>query len=270
MKISETHLGFIGFGHMAKILFRAIDRAKLIPPSQISFHQRDPAKIKKNEMEFKITSTSLKTLISKSDLLILAVRPHQALSVFDELEGVDVDRSKLLISVVAGLQIQFYQKHWKGGIVRAMPNVASSVYEGMTSLAFEEGLEKESEAVSRLLFSSIGKVLVLNESLMDIATAIAGSGPGFIYQLIDGFRLVGKKQGLKDEDALTLASQTFLGASKMIANGHSLETLLSEIATPNGVTAAGLKKMEELHLKAALEKVVEASFQRSIELSKGF
>lgn len=268
MKISDYHLGFIGFGHMASILFKSIDQARLLPRSQILFTQRDPKRSKQNEMNYKITATSLKNLLEKSDVLILGVRPNQVGLVLEELKKLGQSSTKMLITVVAGLKLEFYDPFWKGQLLRAMPNIASSVREGMTTFTFKEGANSEFKDLSQILFSCMGRVLTVAQELMDISTAIAGCGPGFVFSLIEDFAKTGIKHGLTEQDAFLLASQTFLGAAKMILKGESPKTLLQQIATPNGVTEAGLKKMKALELSAQFEKVLETSMKRSIELSE--
>lgn len=268
MKISNYHLGFLGFGHMAQIIYQAIDHAKLIPRSKILFHQRDPEKIKKNEMRYGITATSLKNLVADSDIIILGVRPHQASMVFEALKGVSISPSKMLVSVLAGLKLSYYQKVWNSEFVRVMPNVASGVLEGMTTLSFGPNASDEFQGLAKMLFSSVGRVLEVPESLMDISCAVAGSGPGFVFDLIHAAAKAGIKYGLSEEDALLLAAQTFLGAAKMIVKGQKPETLLNQIATPNGVTQAGLDKMRALHIPEHFQEVIKASMKRSIELSE--
>ena len=113
MKISDCHLGFIGFGHMAQIIFKAIDQARLVPRSQISFLRRDPHKMRENEQEFGITSTSLETLVKKSHILILGVRPNQASLVLEALQKLQPDESKMVVSMLAGVKLKFYQKYLK-------------------------------------------------------------------------------------------------------------------------------------------------------------
>src|SRR3990167_2956835 len=123
MRVSDYRLGFIGFGHMAQIIFRALDRARLIPRSSVSFVQRDSHKMRANEKEFGITSTSLKTLVEKSDLIILGVRPNQAKIVLEELQGIDA--SKMVVTMLAGVKLSFYRRYLNNPILRLMPNVAS-------------------------------------------------------------------------------------------------------------------------------------------------
>lgn len=264
----KTNIGFIGFGHMAQVIFQALDFARFVPRSQVLFVQRDSHKIRQNEKKFGITSTSLKTLIEKSDLIILGVRPNQAEIVLKDLGDLQIDESKMIVSVVAGLKLVFYRKFIKNPILRVMPNVASQVGMGMSVFSFIEGASSEFKSLSKLLFSCMGEVMEVPEGLMDISCGIAGSGPGFVFRLLHSAAQAGEKEGLCYEQALQMAAQTFMGAAKLVMKKKQIDSLLNAIATPNGTTEAGLKKMDELNIGDHFQKVILASSQRSKELSQ--
>lgn len=271
MKISEYHLGFVGFGHMAQVIFQALAQAKLIPRSQVTFTRRDTQKMRQNEQEFGITSTTLETLVKKSDILILGVRPAQAPQVLQKLQELGVE-GKMIISVMAGIKLAYYQKHLgsKNFLLRVMPNIASAVGEGMSVFTFGPGATNEFKSTAHLLFSCMGEVMEIPEELVDIATGISGSGPGFVFRLIEALARTGEKNGLSYEQALKMAAQTFAGAARLILKGNKPETLIQQIATPNGVTEAGFKVMRELEVGKSLQSVAEASARRSKELSEEF
>jgi pyrroline-5-carboxylate reductase len=269
MKISDYRLGFIGFGHMAQVIFRAIDKAKLISRSQITFVRRDRDKIRQNEKEYGITATSLETICKESDILLLCVRPNQADAVLKEMAHLKLDPSKMILSVLAGLHLAHYQKHLKSHpLARIMPNIASEVAEGMSVFTFAPHSSIEFKSLTHLLFSAMGEVIEVSESMMDISTAIAGSGPGFVFRLIEAMAKEGEKQGLEYAKALKMAAQTFAGAGKLILKGANPEKLLHQIATPNGVTEAGLKVMSQSHIDHQFQAVIQASAKRSKELSE--
>ncbi len=112
----------------------------------------------------------------------------------------------------------------------------------------------------------MGEVIEIPEEQMDIACGIAGSGPGFVFRLIDAVAKLGKQEGLSYEQALKMAAQTFMGAAKLVMKKGKIDSLLERIATPNGTTEAGLKKMSELHIDEEFQKVILASAQRSKNL----
>lgn len=272
VKISQYHLGFVGFGHIAQILFRAIDRAKLIPRSQVSFVRRDRDKIRECEKEFGITSTSLDHLVKTSQILLIAVRPNQVDFVLRDLAQLQLDETKMVIAIPAGIHLAYYQKYLgpKVPLLRAMPNVASAVGEGMTVFSYGPHPSLEFRSLTNLLFSCMGEVLEVAEPLMDISCAIAGSGPALVFRLIEAVARFGEKEGLTYAKALKMAAQTFAGASKLLLKGNHPEALLDQIATPGGTTEAGLKTFNALRIEEHLQSAIESSAKRSKELSQEY
>jgi pyrroline-5-carboxylate reductase len=270
MKVSDYKLGFIGFGHMAQVIFAAIDRAKLIPRSQISFIRRDRDKMKQNEQEFGITSTSLENLVDKSSVIILGVRPNQAAHVLQELKHMNMDESKLFVSVLAGIKLSYYQKFFHNPILRVMPNIASEVAMGMSVFTYSPNPTNEFRSLTNILFSCMGEIVEVPEEMMDISCGVAGSGPGFVFRLIEAMAREGERQGLSYTKALKMAAQTFAGAAKLVLKKGQSEILLQQIATPNGTTEAGLKMMTTWQIDDHFQKVVAASAKRSKELSEEY
>lgn len=262
-------IGFIGFGHLAKVLFESIDKAKILPRSHIVFRQRDAHKMRENERRFGVTGVSLPTLL-KSDVLLLCVRPQQAEQALKEIQEAGGLKGKCLISVLAGASIAYFQKHLGSDahVVRAMPNLCSSVGEGMTALSFACSLEFREFATG--LFGAGGEVQEVPERLMDVVVGMSGSGPGFVFRLIEAMARMGEKHGMSYEVALKIAAQTFLGAGKLVAQGAKPADLLVQIAVPQGTTQAGLDLMTKFELDRHFQEVLEAAARRSHELSNSF
>ncbi len=271
MKISDYHLGFIGFGHMAQVICRAIEQSRLIPRSQILFIRRDSAKMKQNEQEFGITSTSLKNLVEKSQVLLICVRPHQADFVLKELASLGAG-SKMIVSLLAGIKLSLFRKHLGPDLqlLRTMPNIATAVGEGMTVFSYGPNPSIEFQSLAHLLFSNMGEVIEVSEDLMDICCGIAGSGPGFVFRLIESMARAGEKHGLSYGKSLKMAAQTFAGAARLILKGSMPEMLIEQIATPKGTTEAGFTAMAELEMEKHFQAVVAASANRSREISEEY
>jgi pyrroline-5-carboxylate reductase len=270
MKIADCRLGFIGFGHMAKVIAKAIEQSRLIPLSQISFVQRDKDRARQNETDFGIAATNLQSLVHNSDLILLAVRPSQAATVLQEMTHLQMSGSKMIVSVLAGIQLAYYKKFFKNPILRVMPNIASQVGEGMSVFSYDTQSSIEFKSLTNILFSCMGQVVEVPESMMDLACGMAGSSPGFVFRLIEAMARFGEKEGLAYPKALKIAAQAFYGASKLILKGAEPDKLISQIATPHGTTEAGFRKMTALELDSHFQSVVEASMKRSAELSKEF
>lgn len=271
MRIENLRVGFVGFGHMGQVICAALERARLIPRSQILFHRRDPAKAKQNEQEFKITATSLAHLVGHSDLLILCVRPNQLEGVLKEISAFSISE-KLWVSLAAGIKIPFLQKGLgnKGQIARAMPNIASSVGEGMTLLSFEGAATSEFRSLAKILFGAFGKTLEIQDAEMDIGCAMAGSGPAFVLELIEAMARQGERDGLPYSQSLAIAAQTFLGAAQLVRSGALPEDLLRTIATPGGTTQAGLEAMRKGDAAPLFSGAIAAAAQRSAQISSQY
>lgn len=268
MRIENQRVGFVGFGHMGQVICAALERARLIPRSQIVFHRRDPSKAKQNEQEFKITATSLSHLVESSDLLILCVRPNQLEGVLKEISAFSLS-GKMWISIAAGIKISFLQKRLgeKAQIARAMPNIASSVGEGMTLLSFGEAASSEFRSLAGIFFGAFGKTLAIREAQMDIGCALAGSGPAFVLELIEAMARQGEREGLPYSQALSIAAQTFLGAAQLVRSGALPEDLLHTIATPGGTTQAGLEEMRKGGAAILFSDALSAAAERSSQIS---
>ncbi len=261
-------MGFVGFGHMAQIIFSAVDRSKLISRSQIQFLRRDRAKMKENEQRYKITATTLETLVHNSDLLILSVRPQQANEVLDQLAAIGGLEGKWIVSILAGVSIEAIAQRLKVPvqIIRVMPNIASAVNEGMSILSFGPRCCPEFQSLTHQLFGAMGEVSELKEELLDIACGMAGSGPGFVIRMIDAVAQAGVKHGIDYSASLKIAAQTFAGAAQLIQQGQMPDDLIAQIATPNGTTQAGLDVMRQKGISEGIEAAIEASALRSREL----
>lgn len=270
MKLSAISLGFIGFGHMAQVIFRAIDHSKLIPHSQISFIRRDSRKMRDNEQAFKITSTSLENLVQTSDLILICVRPSQAGPILRQMAEIGVE-GKMIVSILAGTKIAFFQHHlgMNVQVLRVMPNLPAAVGDGMSLFSYSSNASAEFRSFSRMLFGCMGEVAELKEELMDIGCGMAGSGPGFVFRLIEAMARIGEKEGIAYQESLKISAQTFLGAARLILKGDVLPVdLIEHIATPNGTTEAGFNKMRELGLEKGFQSVIQASAARSKAISE--
>jgi pyrroline-5-carboxylate reductase len=264
MKIGDTFIGFIGFGHMVQSIYSAVATTKLLPCDHVAFVQRDPRKMAEHQKTFKIGAMGLENLVEKSQILVIGVRPVQLESLLKSLSSLDLE-GKMILTIVAGVPFQVYQDHLgeSVAVIRAMPNIASSVLAGMTVLSSNSKVSADFQSFARIFFAAIGEVMELEEKWMDISCAIAGSGPGFVFQLIEAMAREGEKEGLVYPQALKMAAQTFHGASKLILEGRLPQELITEIATPGGTTEAGFSVMQEMKLRESFQKVVQASCQKS-------
>ncbi len=203
-------------------------------------------------------------------VVVLSVEPQVLDEVLDQVRPA-LQPGALVISVAAGYPIARVARHCPRGyhIVRAMPNTPSSVLEGVSALTFGSGVTEEEQSLARAIFESVGKVVVVEEPLMDVVTGLSGSGPAYIYVMIEALADGGVKMGLSRQVAELLAAQTVLGAARMlIESGEHPGRLKDRVASPGGTTIAGLHRLEEGRVRATFISAVEAATRRSKELGQ--
>jgi pyrroline-5-carboxylate reductase len=201
--------------------------------------------------------------------VILAVKPQVLAQVLGEI-GTELHRV-LVISIAAGMTIQSIMQQSGGAqrIIRAMPNMPALVREGITALAWMGSILEEDKEIARAVFQAVGRVVPIEERLMDAVTGLSGSGPAYVFQAIEALADGGVKMGLPRQTAEVLAAQTVLGAAKMVLeSGEHPAKLKDRVASPGGTTIAGLHRLEEGRFRATLMGAVEAATKRSQELAR--
>ncbi|NTW56219.1 MAG: pyrroline-5-carboxylate reductase [Chlorobiaceae bacterium] len=266
--MNHVNIGFAGTGRIARALISGLCRKENLT---VWGYDKEPAALKAVCEEFPVRSCpSLEEIARASDVIVLAVKPYQIEEVLEILKPY-LSEKHLLVSVAAGISTEYIRKHAGESIrvIRAMPNTPAFVGEGMTAICKGAAATEENLAFSKELFSSIGRVAVLEEFQMDAATAVSGSGPAYMFHIIDSLADAGMKCGLTSDEAVLLAAQTMLGAAKMVlTSDRSPEDLKHEVTTPGGTTEAGLKILNEKNIRHILQETVTAAAARSRELMK--
>jgi pyrroline-5-carboxylate reductase len=261
------HIGFIGSGKMASALLEGILRAAITPATDILITDKIPAAseglARKTGAQARASNSEV---AANASLLILCVKPGDvpaALSEAGDLSG------KLLISIAAGVPLRRLRE-WAPGnprLVRVMPNTPALIGRGAAAYAAAEGVTAEDVASVERILGAAGIVVRVKEELLDAVTGLSGSGPAFVYTVIEALADGGVLMGLPRDVALRLASQTVLGAAAMVLEtGMHPAQLRDQVASPGGTTIAGLEALEEAGLRAALIGAVRAATERSGEL----
>lgn len=199
--------------------------------------------------------------------ILIGVKPGVVLSVLGDLAS--LIENKLVISLAAGVRISSMEKIANARFLRAMTNTPSAICRAATALARGSRTTNEDVDLVRTVFSAIGVVVEVEDEQIDAVTALAGSGPAFVYTVIEALAEGGKKCGLPAEAAMTLATQTVLGAAQLASETKlSPEELRKMVVTPGGTTAAGLAAMEKLKTSEGLIAAVEAATKRGQEMAK--
>lgn len=263
-----TRVGILGLGRLGQALGAQLRKSKEF---RVSATVRNPKRARDLHAKWKISvTTDNAELVRTSDVVILAVKPHQAQKVLQAVAG-KFRKSQILVSVCASIQHR-QLAHWSKGrpkIVRAMPNLPSFISEGMTVLCPGETVEKADLNLIQKIFAGLGRVMILDEAHMDSVTALSACGPAFIFTIIESLIEAGVKTGLPRDATRELVLQTMVGSALMVqrSRSHPAE-LKDQVTTPAGCTIDGLQKLEEGRLRATLIQAVLASAKRSAALRR--
>ncbi|KAM4079965.1 hypothetical protein ACB094_09G155500 [Castanea mollissima] len=267
---SDTYkLGFIGAGKMAENIARGVVQSGLMPPSRISTSHSN--RIRRDAFEsFGVSVFSRNDdVIEESDVLIFAVKPQAVKKVVSQVKPL-LSKKKLLVSVAAGIKLKDLEE-WAGQsrFIRVMPNTPSAVGEAASVMSLGGSATEEDADIIAKLFGSVGKIWRGDEKLFDAVTGLSGSGPAYIYLVIEALADGGVAAGLPRELALGLASQTVLGAASMATKtGKHPGQLKDEVTSPGGTTIAGIHELEKGGFRGTLMNAVIAAANRSRELSQ--
>jgi pyrroline-5-carboxylate reductase len=199
------------------------------------------------------------------------VTPQLIAAVLAEIASA-VDERHLLISIAAGVPTAAIRRGLgkDARIIRVMPNTPALVLQGATAIARGVGLQSDDMATAQEIFGAVGRVVVLDEELMDAVTGLSGSGPAYIALVIEALADGGVKMGLDRATAMTLATQTVLGAAKLLAEtGMHPGALKDMVSSPGGTTISGIAALEEGGVRTTFIRAVERATLRSRELGRG-
>ncbi len=273
--LKNKKLGFIGGGNMAGAMIKGLVSASFIEAKNIFVSEPSESKRDALHAEYKIKVTAdNRELAKKSDILVLAVKPQILKEVLRDISSL-VDHDKLVISVAAGFPISIIDgalqgnKKKKLSVVRTMPNTPALVQEGVTAIASGEHVTKADVKIAHRIFEAVGRTVDVEEDHLDAVTGLSGSGPAYIFMLIEALSDAGVKVGLSREVANTLTIQTVLGSAKLAQESEKHPGELKDmVASPGGTTIAGLRALEEGGLRTTLMNAVEEATLRSRELGK--
>ncbi len=273
----QAKVAIIGYGNMGSAISE-----QLKDKYQVSVFDKDLSKT--SNLSTIYVSKSIKDLLNTADTIILAVKPQAFDTVLDEIKKLKAD--KLLISIAAGIPSSYIEeKLSKACVIRAMPNLAAKVAKGMICLSKGKYASGNDLKFTKDLFLNLGKTLEINENMMDAATAISGSGPGFLYAFLEARKksqwqdfleeefipklsAAAGKVGFRQEEANVLASTTTSGSLALLhETGATPQDLRMQVASRGGTTEAGLKKLDANNIDS-LEAATQAALLRAKKLSR--
>ncbi len=262
-------LAFIGGGNMAEALLRgALSAKRLRADEVIGTDVREERLGFLRETYGIATSGSNAEAAAQSEIVLLAVKPQVMPTVLEDVRKVISDR-QLVISIAAGVSTRTIAEALSRPvrIVRVMPNTPALVLEGVSALARGSHATLQDMETTRHFFEGVGRVVVVEERLMDAVTGLSGSGPAYVFLVIEALSDAGVNVGLPREVATALAAQTVRGAAQMVLETGKHPAQLKDLVTsPGGTTIAGLQVLENGAVRASLINAVEAAARRAQEL----
>jgi pyrroline-5-carboxylate reductase len=272
MSLKGKKVGFIGSGNMGEALIKGLTAANVVPREMIwaSDVRGDRLKELGHAYGIQLAPDNLQ-LVREADVVIMAVKPQIMAPVLREIAPV-FTRRKLMVSLAAGVSTETIRAALgkEGRLIRVMPNAPALVLEGATAIAKADGLEPDDMEVAGEIFSAVGRVVVLDEYLMDAVTGLSGSGPAYVAIVIESLADGGVRMGLDRITAMTLATQTVLGAAKLLLETRLHPGALKDmVSSPGGTSIAGIAALEEGGIRTTFIKAVERATQRSKELGRG-
>jgi pyrroline-5-carboxylate reductase len=254
---------------MAEALARGFLAAKLVSPDELFAHDLSDDRLKFwREAGLGATPGDNKSVCRSADLLVIAVKPQAVAGLLSDVAS-EIKDHHLIVSIAAGVTIARIEQLLGGKrrIVRVMPNTPCLVGAAASGISASHGVAADDLATVVKLFESVGVARVVPEPLLDAVTGLSGSGPAFIFKVIEAMSDGGVRAGLPRETATVLAAQTVLGAAKMVleTGGHP-GVLKDAVASPAGTTIEGISVLERAGVHGAFIDAVYAAAQRSKEL----
>lgn len=270
--LTEKKIGIIGGGNMAEALISGLTHSNAALPANIicSDIREEPLEELKRKYGIHVT-TDNKEVATRSEIIIYATKPQILATVLRETSDV-LDKSKLIISIAAGVPLAAIQSGLQKELrlIRVMPNICAFVKESATAIAAGKYVEKGDIEMAKAIFDSVGISVFIKENiLMDAFTGLSGSGPAYVFLIIDAMADAGVKMGLSRKDSLLLSTQTVLGSAKLLLESKEHPGQLKDrVTSPGGTSIAGIHTLEQGGLRTTIMDAVEAATNRSRELGE--
>lgn len=269
--ISTLRIAVLGAGKMGGILIDAFKENELLRSNQIMATVRNEERARSLEGRWSVSvGTDNLAAAQGADVILLGVKPLQIADLVAQIRPA-LRPGKVLISLAASVRTEVIEAAAACDIavVRAMPNTPATVGEGMTALCGGRFCDEQALALATQMFATVGRTVVVEEKHMDAVTGLSGSGPAFLYIIIEALAEAGVNVGLPRDIATLLAAQTTLGSAKMVLETGSHPALLKDaVTTPAGCTVDGILELEKGGLRVTLIKAVKRATQRAGELAR--
>jgi pyrroline-5-carboxylate reductase len=265
-------VAIIGAGKMGGILLQGFLKNHLVAPEQIfaTVHHPDRAQALSAQFGVEVTTDNL-AAAQQADVILLGVKPIQVPDLIEQIKPA-LKPGKMVLSFAASVKTRSIEDGagCELAVIRAMPNTPAMIGAGVTALCAGRFVSTENMAVAQRIFNTVGRTVIVDEKHMDAVTGLSGSGPAFLYIIIEALAEAGVNVGLPRDVATLLAAQTTLGSARMVLEtGYHPALLKDQVTTPAGCTVDGILELEEGGLRVTLIKAVKRATQRAKELANG-
>jgi pyrroline-5-carboxylate reductase len=271
-QLPKVRVAVLGAGKMGGILLQAFLKQNLFSADQIhaTVGHAERALALSTQWGVDVSTNNLEAA-SQADLILLAVKPFQVPALIEEIRPA-LSKDKTLISIAASVKTQAIEEAsgLEIGVIRAMPNTPSALGAGAAAVCRGRYVTSAQMELAERIFETVGRTVVVDEKHMDAVTGLSGSGPAYIYIIIEALAEAGVKVGLPRDTATQLAAQTTFGAAKMVLEtGYHPALLKDAVTTPAGCTIDGILELEEGGLRVTLIKAVMRATERAKQLAAG-
>ncbi len=271
-QLPDVRVAVLGAGKMGGILAQAFLKQNLFAADNVHATVAHPERALALSAQWGVdVTTDNLAAAEQADLILLGVKPFQAIELLDSIRPA-LKPGKLIVSFVASVTTRAIEEAagLEIGVIRAMPNTPAALGAGAAALCRGRFVTTEQMELAKRIFETIGRAVVVEEKHMDAVTGLSGSGPAYIYIVIEALAEAGVKVGLPRDVATQLAAQTTFGAAKMVLEtGYHPALLKDAVTTPAGCTADGILELEEGGLRVTLIKAVMRATERAKQLAKG-
>lgn len=261
-------IAFIGAGNMGGAIATGIVRAGVAMPHNVTMCDTDAEKINRFASLGMSVLNNISDISEDVEIIVLAVKPQ---GIDDILPQLRKYKNSIFVSIAAGITIAHIKSvlglvDYK--VMRTMPNMPALIGRGMTAIVYEPPVSESDAVFVKQIFSAVGAVEEIEESLMDVTVALNGSSPAYAYMLIDAMASYGAKKGLAPEVALRLAAQSVMGAAEMALKADASPAVLTErVCSPGGTTIEAVKVLQSRGFGEIIDEAMEQCSRRSAEIS---
>ncbi|WP_226671579.1 pyrroline-5-carboxylate reductase [Metabacillus litoralis] len=268
-ELTMSKIGFIGAGSMAEAMIAGLLKGKVYKPEEVIVANRsNSSRLEQLTKMYGIKTTHHKeSLVKEASIIVLAMKPKDVQAGIDGIQG--LIENQLIVSVLAGISFETITNILgkQTAIVRAMPNTSAAIGKSATAIAASKDVTRNQIENCKSLFEAIGICKLVEEEQLDAVTGLSGSGPAYIYYLVEAMEKAAVEVGLDSEVARELIVQTLVGASEMIAQSDKHPSQLrKEVTSPNGTTEAGITILQERGFEESLVSCIKRATERATEL----